>query len=424
MIDTGGATAAVAPWVTDRYDRAHNSCAGVFDTFIRDIDFSPDGSYFVVSRHRRLRRRRRQPARMCDTVTRWETNSTGNDPTWSTTPAATRRTASPSPAAPIYVGGHMRWENNPFQGDQAGPGAVPREGIAALDPVNGLPLSWNPGRTRGVGAQALFATSQGLWVGSDTNADRREDPRPDRVHAARRRDSHPDRARPPPCPTTCSSPSAPPAPAATCSTGSTRPGRPLQAADGGPDWTHRRRLRQRRQHRRLGHHRAPRRHRPRQHPGRDLRRRALGPAGLELPGPGGRARHGPALLRQPVRRDLAGRPARLQRRSSTAATVLSNFDIVAAAGNKTGTMRSFTITSDGDGVDIDFRAVTENPLINGIEIIDNDAAAGGSTTGRPPASRRSTPPARRPARPAPRTRRSTGRPSAARSCSTGRSTTA
>ena len=44
-----------------------------------------------------------------------------------------------------------------------------REGIAALDPVSGLPLSWNPGRDRGVGAFALVATAQSLWIGSDTD---------------------------------------------------------------------------------------------------------------------------------------------------------------------------------------------------------------------------------------------------------------
>jgi hypothetical protein len=52
---------------------------------------------------------------------------------------------------------------------RSGPARSAREGIAVLDPVNDLPLSSNPGRDRGVGAFALVATSQGLWIGSDTD---------------------------------------------------------------------------------------------------------------------------------------------------------------------------------------------------------------------------------------------------------------
>jgi hypothetical protein len=167
VLDTSGATTTVAPWATNRYDRAHNSCAPVFDTFTRDVDFSPDGSYFVVSATGAFAGGAGSGT-MCDTVSRWEVASTGNDPTWSDYTGGDTTYGVAVTGSVIYVGGHMRWQNNPFQGDQAGPGAVPREGIAALDPVNGLPLSWNPGRARGVGAQALFATSQGLWVGSDT----------------------------------------------------------------------------------------------------------------------------------------------------------------------------------------------------------------------------------------------------------------
>jgi hypothetical protein len=167
MLNTAGATATLAPWNTNRFDRAHNTCGKKFDTFTRDIDFSPDGSYFVVSTTGAFSGGAASGT-MCDSTSRWETNSAGNDPTWQDYTGGDTTYGVAITGSAVYVGGHMRWENNPYQADQAGPGAVPREGIAALDPVNGLPLSWNPGRSRGVGAQALLATSQGLWVGSDT----------------------------------------------------------------------------------------------------------------------------------------------------------------------------------------------------------------------------------------------------------------
>jgi hypothetical protein len=59
---------------------------------------------------------------------------------------------------------------------------------------------------------------------------------------------------------------------------------------------------------------------------------------------------------------------------------LDDFDIVAAAGDKTGTMRAFDIVSDGN-VDIDLRNVVENPLINGIEILDKATGTTGGTQG-------------------------------------------
>jgi hypothetical protein len=167
VLNVGGAVASVAPWATNRFDAAHNNCASVFPTFMRDVDFSPDGSYFVVTTTGAFAGGANSGT-LCDTITRWETGSTGNDPSWADYTGGDTTYGVAVTGSAVYIGGHFRWMNNPFQGDQAGPGAVPRSGIAALDPVNGLPLSWNPGRARGVGAQALFATSQGLWVGSDT----------------------------------------------------------------------------------------------------------------------------------------------------------------------------------------------------------------------------------------------------------------
>ena len=163
MVNLTTSPVSVADWATTRYQQ---QCATVFATYMRDVDISPDGSYFVVGTTGAYR-----AGSLCDTAARWETGRTGSgqQPTWADYTGGDTLYSVAVTGTAVYVGGHQRWMNNSFAADKAGPGAVAREGIAALDPVNGLPLSWNPGRDRGVGAFALVATAQGLWIGSDTD---------------------------------------------------------------------------------------------------------------------------------------------------------------------------------------------------------------------------------------------------------------
>jgi hypothetical protein len=167
IVDVSTSPARVANWETDGFKAP---CTTSFDTDMRDVDIAPDGSYFVVVTTGAFHK----PS-LCDAVTRWELSATGSKltPTWVDLDGGDSFTGVAITGTAVYVGGHNRWMNNPFpQGTsidgQPGRGSVPREGIAALDPTNGLPYSWNPGRTRGEGAWAVVATAEGLWVGSDT----------------------------------------------------------------------------------------------------------------------------------------------------------------------------------------------------------------------------------------------------------------
>lgn len=168
MIDLSTTPASVSSWQTDAFTPA---CATRFDTYVRDVSFAPDGSYFVVANTGAYFGGLNAGV-ICDSVQRWESGATGpgQQPTWVDYTGGDSLTQVAATGAAVYVGGHQRYLNNPFAGDTAGAGAVSRMGIAALDPQNGLPYTWNPGRyPRGSGVWAFLGTADGLWVGSDTD---------------------------------------------------------------------------------------------------------------------------------------------------------------------------------------------------------------------------------------------------------------
>jgi hypothetical protein len=173
LIDLSATAATVDPsWATEAYTSACASNA--FDTYVRDVQFSPDGSYFVVAATGGGGHDKNSDGTesSCDAAARYETAGTGTDvrPTWIDYTGNDTFLSLALTGTVVYVGGHQRWVNNTDGSDNAQEGAVPRPGIVGLDPVNGMPLAWNPGRNpRGAGAYALLATSDGLYVGSDTD---------------------------------------------------------------------------------------------------------------------------------------------------------------------------------------------------------------------------------------------------------------
>jgi hypothetical protein len=167
MLTLGAASATLNAW---RYKPLEVACsAPKIPDQVRDVDFAPDGSYFVLVATGASPKAGQLGLGICDAAARFETATAAPaKPTWiNYTGNDTLHSVAVTDKA-VYVQGHQRWLDNPKGHDNAGPGAVSRPGIGAIDPVTGKALAWNPTKDRGVGGKDLLVTSRGLWVASDT----------------------------------------------------------------------------------------------------------------------------------------------------------------------------------------------------------------------------------------------------------------
>jgi len=371
----------VADWQTSRYTP---QCSTTFAFVVRDVEFSPDGKYFVIGSTGAYSG---GSPKLCDSVTRWESDATGanQDPTWTDYTGGDTTYTTAVTGSAIYTGGHFRWANNPAASDAAGPGAVARSGLAALDPVNGLPLTWNPGRTRGQGVFAMLATTDGLFVGSDT----------DRFHG----EYHGRVAFFPLAGgSSVPQPLAPVLPVDLYALGDLSSvqsnvlyrvdagGPKVASLDGGPDWAKDNRatnaIRSTGSKANAYVGAVP-------HLSSDVP--ATTPAAIfnddRTDPAGGHAMRWafpvPKGTRVKVRLYFADRSSSTTRVGQRRFNVsidgkrkLSSFDVVADAGDQTGEMKSFTVKSDGV-VNVDFGRVKSDPTVSGIEVLSSSATMSG-----------------------------------------------
>jgi hypothetical protein len=168
LLDLGSASAPVSGWNAPILEQPCNSA-----NYVTGLSYAPDGTWFamVTTGFRNVTNGFPLTQTVCDAVSRFSATAAGSvAPTWvNYTGCDSLYSVLVEPDA-VYIGGHPRWLDNPDACDEAGPGAVSRPGIGAVDPTTGQALDWNPTRSRGIGADYLEMTDLGLTVLSDCAA--------------------------------------------------------------------------------------------------------------------------------------------------------------------------------------------------------------------------------------------------------------
>jgi len=165
MLSLGGTTATVTGWTSSAFN---GHCTYKEPFYVRAASWSPDDAtvYIGTTGYRPADFSGFPLTGLCDVAAAFPASQTGVSAKWINYTGCDSLYSTAADSTTAYFGGHERWSQNPDGCDSAGPGAISAPGMEGLSPANGL-LTFNPTRSRGLGADDMLLTAAGLWIASD-----------------------------------------------------------------------------------------------------------------------------------------------------------------------------------------------------------------------------------------------------------------
>jgi len=166
MLNLAGTTATVTNWTSPAF---FEHCIFNEPFYLRAASWSPNDStvYIATTGFHLFDWNGQFPLTgICDVAAAFSATQTSVNPTWINYTGCDSLYATAADSTTAYFGGHERWSENPSGCNAQGPGGIPAPGMEGLSPTTGL-LTFNPTRSRGLGADDMLLTSAGLWIASD-----------------------------------------------------------------------------------------------------------------------------------------------------------------------------------------------------------------------------------------------------------------
>jgi hypothetical protein len=163
MADLGATGVTLDDWNSPEFLKP---CAPYLAYYLQAATWSADDDFVYTATTGRFGQ-----SALCDTVAKYAATPDNDlEPLWTNKTGCDSLFAVAVDDDNVYAGGHQRWMNNEGACEIDNPESVRRQGVASVDPDTGRATDWNPGRSRGKGADDMLLTGAGLWIASDNTS--------------------------------------------------------------------------------------------------------------------------------------------------------------------------------------------------------------------------------------------------------------